>query len=303
MVVRKIALFLIPVFATPAIPAMAEPLALEPMKQWVLNEYDDKCRVSRTFGAGEDEVTLWIDKGGPGPSINITLIGKPMRNPFGPRVRLAFEPGEAIERNYIKLTSSKGRPVLAMFGIEPVSLAPPVQYDDAAPKPGAETVEYSNGLPAGEAEQREAEERLKAIYSLDLSGALEKPVSLPMEGLHQSLMDLLDCTERFVHRVQTTVTSPTKPRDMEEWSAKVSANYPVYLLSREQEGSVSVRLTINKTGRASFCEVTKYSGPASFNDTACLQLLTHARFDPATDKDGNAAASFYSTTVVYSIRK
>ena len=60
-----------------------------------------------------------------------------------------------------------------------------------------------------------------------------------------------------------------------------------------------MRLTIDKVGAPTFCEVTGYSGPASFNDTACLQLLRHARFAPATNAAGDPVASFYSTRITY----
>ena len=66
---------------------------------------------------------------------------------------------------------------------------------------------------------------------------------------------------------------------------------------------MAVRLTVNKEGRASFCEVTGYSGPVSFNETACLQLLRHARFDPARNAEGNPVSSFYSTRITYRLNK
>lgn len=283
--------------------ALAAPLTLEPTSDWRLDEYDDKCRISRSFASGEDRVTLWIDKGSTGPSVNLTLIGGPMRNPFGPVVRIAFVPGDAVERNYIKLNSSKGRPVVSMFGVQPIAFSTQPETDARISISGDETVDLSAGVSADDASPREVEARLMAIKSLDLSGALVQPLSLQMEGFPAAMTDLFGCTGKLVERLRTAPASPTTPRDLKEWAAKVSANYPNYLLSQEQEGSVGVRMTVDRTGRASFCEVIRYSGPASFNDTACLQLLTHARFNPARDSDGNPVASFYSTTVTYQINK
>ena len=61
-------------------PLQAETV-LEPSSDWRLREYEDKCRLSRNFGEGEQAVSLWLDQGGAQQTFNLTLIGEPFANP------------------------------------------------------------------------------------------------------------------------------------------------------------------------------------------------------------------------------
>lgn len=292
--------------------ASAKTLTLKPSSDWRLREYDDKCRMSRTYGSGEDRLTLWIDKGGPGPSFNINLIGRPVRSPYGPTVGLTFAPGEEVRRNYIESKSSKGRPVMAMFGVQPVSLAPGKPAPDDTQETDErteETVDLSAGSVSDVVSVETVKARYAAVTSMDLNSGVIEPISLKMDDLLEMAEALFACSQELAIRLEGRTPdgdyikgTPSTPRDMETWAEKISANYPLHLLREGEEGSVGVRLTVNKAGRASFCEVTRYSGPASFNDTACLQLLRHALFNPALDAEGNPRAAFYETTVRYVIR-
>ena len=293
--------------------ALAKTLTLEPSSDWRLREYDDKCRMSRTFGAGGDRLTVWVDKGGPGPSFNITLIGRPVRSPYGPTVGLTFSPGEEVRRNYIESQSSKGRPAMAMFGVQPVSLEPErdIASDAGAKDRGeGETVDLSQANVSDVISVETLKARYATVTAMNLKSGVIDPISLKMDDLLEMAEPLFDCSQKLAIRLEGrtpeggyAIGTPSTPRDMETWAEKISANYPLHLLREGEEGLVGVRLTVNKSGRATFCEVVRYSGPASFNDTACLQLLRHALFNPALDAEGNPRASFYKTTVRYVINK
>lgn len=287
-------------------PASAAPIRLEPASDWELREYDDKCRVIRTFGSDENELTLWIDKGGPGPGVNLTLIGRPVRSPYGAYVRVGFVPGEAVDRNFITASSSKGRPVLGLFGVLPVSLrAEPEGGEDKADAEGEEIVNLTQGSASGVATEETLKRRYAAITSLELSGAVIDPITLELDRVLPMADDLFKCAAALSQRLSRNPAAEgglargVRTVDEASWARQIQENYPAHLWQSEQQGSVAVRLTVNKEGRASFCEVTGFSGPASFNETACLELLRHARFSPAMDIEGNPVASFYSTRITY----
>ncbi|MEQ8410468.1 MAG: TonB family protein [Erythrobacter sp.] len=288
--------------------AAAARLDLAPASDWELREYDDKCRIARDFGTGEDAVTLWIDKGGPGPSINLTFIGRPLRDPSGPTVRFAFAPDEPAERSYVKVTSSAGRPVLALFGVRPMEALPgggETLVAGAAAPMTDETAEPNESESVEEkATDTITHEPLLALEAIELAGAIRASVTLDLAGFDSAMAQLLGCTERLTARLSKGPAdgSPATPREQQRWARKIIMNYPSHLLRDEEEGTVSVRLTINRQGRASFCEVTDYSGPAGFNETACLQLLKHARFDPLRNGDGEPRASFWRTRIIYAIQ-
>lgn len=289
-------------------PASAAPIRLKPTSDWKLLQYDDKCRMTRTFGEGENETTLWLDKGGPGPGMNITVIGRPVRSPYGAYVRVGFAPGEPVDRNFITATSSKGRPVLGLFGVQPVSQAAEKPEGEApAAVQGEESVDFAEASVAEFASIETLKKRYAAITALELSGALIDPLTLELDGVFPMADRLFVCTTELSKQlarkplVEGGAAKGVTTVDAASWAAKIQENYPAHLLRAEQQGTVAVRLTVNKEGRASFCEVTGYSGPASFNETACLQLLRHARFDPARDASGAPVAAFYSTRITYKL--
>jgi len=286
-------------------PAAAK-LDLAPASDWELREYDDKCRIARDFGAGEDAVTLWVDKGGPGPSVNLTFIGRPLRDPYGPTVRFAFGEAEKAERSYIKVTSSSGRPVLALFGVQPMAAVPPMDEPalDENSVASDEEVNLNEAVSGEEGPTQDwVTERLSALGSIELERAIPEPLSLNLDGFADAMTQLLGCTEALSERLSgPRPGSPSTPKDQQGWVQRVIMNYPAHLLKKEGEGTVVVRLTINRKGRASFCEVIDFSGPASFNETACLQMLKQARFTPAKSPDGEPRASFWTTRITYALK-
>lgn len=134
-------------------------------------------------------------------------------------------------------------------------------------------------------------------------GGVIDPITLELDRVLPMADDLWTCTMALTERLSQDRVAAGGKRveavDQQIWAAKIQENYPRHLAMTEQQGSVAVRLTVNGEGRPTFCEVTGYSGPVSFNDTACLQLLRHARFSPATDAAGSPVASFWSTRITY----
>jgi len=291
-------------------PAGAAPVRLAPSSGWELLEYDDKCRMVRNFGSGNNETTLWIDKGGPGPGVNLTVIGRPVRNPKGAYVRIAFAPGQPVERNFITATTTRGRPMLGLFGVQPVALAAETGGEpERGADNGEESVDLTLAEAAGDSSVAALQNRFAAITALELSGAVFEPITLELDAMLPMASDLIECVNKLAKQLGRKpsemggLAKEATTVDVESWAQKIQENYPVHLLQNGQQASVAVRLTVNKEGRASFCEVTDYSGPASFNETACLQLLRHARFDPAKDAEGAPVASFYATRITYRINK
>ncbi|AOL93464.1 TonB family C-terminal domain-containing protein [Porphyrobacter sp. LM 6] len=292
---------------TPA-PAAAAPLVLKPSSDWALKSYDDKCRMIRTFGSGEDELVLWIDKGGPGPAVNLTLIGRAVRSPYGAFTRIGFAPGDLVERSFITAKSSKGRPVLGVFGVQPVSLLPDEALAaDKQRQSGEEQVDFADGALTAVASEATIQQRYAAITALELNGAVIDPITLQIDDMLPMAQQLLACTAALTDRLARASqggadgSTRIKTRDEATWAGKIQADYPFHLLRAGQQGRVAVRVTVNKEGEPTFCEVTAYDGPASFNDSACLLMLRHAKFSPATDAAGNPVAAFYSTRITYRI--
>lgn len=74
-------------------------------------------------------------------------------------------------------------------------------------------------------------------------------------------------------------------------------DYPASALDREEEGSVSVRLSIGTNGRVTNCSVTRSSGSRTLDSTTCRILSSRARFTPGTDNRGNPTTDTVQQTI------
>ncbi|MEO0462675.1 MAG: energy transducer TonB [Pseudomonadota bacterium] len=263
-------------------------LSLEPTSKWTLREYEDKCRLKRTFGVGEDSVTLWLDQGGEQQAFNLTLLGEPFANPYGPGIRI--KPGEEDEiiRSYISVKSSKGRPVLRMYGL---TLVQP---------------EMKRGKDLAEVNVRLGKERVAAVTSLKVSGAGLKGVTLALGPMGEQFERLQTCGTRLegllseAGRALTGEASPPEPLEPGSWLK--SEDWPRYLLRARMEGQLEVRLTVNTKGRASGCTVLSSNRPQLFDDAVCLNLIQRARFKPAVNAQKEPVASYYQTSIAFQIK-
>jgi TonB family protein len=76
------------------------------------------------------------------------------------------------------------------------------------------------------------------------------------------------------------------------WSELVTANdYPAVALMKEQEGTVTVRLDVDRTGVVTTCKVVISAGSAALDDQTCALFRARARYIPAHDRRGRPVAS------------
>jgi len=105
------------------------------------------------------------------------------------------------------------------------------------------------------------------------------------------------------------VEFPTPPPPAPKFSAKGpkargnsgnwvrQEDYPSRAISSGLEGLTRVRLTVGTNGRVADCAVTTSSGHDILDAASCEWLTKRARFDPATDTSGQAAAGTFNTSV------
>ena len=89
------------------------------------------------------------------------------------------------------------------------------------------------------------------------------------------------------------------PIAVADWGPKVQQDYPSLALRNGEQGTVTMRITIDVTGRVSACEVTTSSGSTSLDAAGCRAMMIHARFNPALDKNGNPIASTSTQSIRY----
>ena len=80
-------------------------------------------------------------------------------------------------------------------------------------------------------------------------------------------------------------------------------DYPTRALREEREGTTGFRVTVGTDGRVTSCTVTSSSGSADLDEATCSNVTRRARFNPATDGEGNPTTGQYSSRVRWVIPK
>ncbi len=82
-----------------------------------------------------------------------------------------------------------------------------------------------------------------------------------------------------------------------------SNDYPARALREEREGTTGFRVSVGPDGRVSDCQVTSSSGSPDLDEAACANIRRRARFNPATDGEGQPTSGSYSNRVRWVIPK
>ncbi len=100
--------------------------------------------------------------------------------------------------------------------------------------------------------------------------------------------------------------APPAPRQAEPKSlvgslqGLISAeDYPPSALDNNEQGTVSVTLTVGPSGRVTGCSPS--GGPSSLQSVTCRLLTSRARFSPAQDGNGNPVSSTTSARITWRI--
>jgi periplasmic protein TonB len=74
-------------------------------------------------------------------------------------------------------------------------------------------------------------------------------------------------------------------------------DYPTRALREERAGVTSFRVTVGADGRVASCQVTSSSGSADLDEATCSNVTRRARFNPATDGEGQPTTGTYSNRI------
>lgn len=74
-------------------------------------------------------------------------------------------------------------------------------------------------------------------------------------------------------------------------------DYPTNAIENDEQGTVSVVLTIGTNGRVSDCSVSGSSGSRTLDSTTCRILKSRAKFTPAQDSSGNPTTGTFRQSI------
>ena len=112
------------------------------------------------------------------------------------------------------------------------------------------------------------------------------------------------CPTGVTVRVSQACPEPSRARDLSpdnqaRWSAQIDRDYPPSAQRREEEGTVTMRITVGTNGRVADCAVTGSSGSSALDQAACKGMRRYARYNPALNDAGNPVTATTSQSIRY----
>ncbi len=271
-------------------PAAAAPLQLDPTSKWVVDYREDSCRLSRQFGAGDQQVLLLLSRYGPGDTFRMTIAGKPTRALIRPKIRLRFEPNEeeqqleAVESTLGKLPAILFSPA---FSIDKYEGLGEYRFDDPSTWP----------------DRRElAPQRFAAVRNLTVGVDRSKPLVLRTGPLDKAFGVMTSCIDNLLTswgvdpaREKSLQRRPTPKANPADWIT--TSDYPADMVAAGQPAIVEFRLNIDATGAVTACHIQETTRAKAFDDAVCKSMIRRAKFNPAIDANGVPVASYWRQTV------
>jgi hypothetical protein len=284
--------------ASPAIAQSGkEPLVLKPSSAWHVDYADDRCRLARQFGEGDQQVYAFFDRYGPTEYFRLIVAGKPIRTSSEKgEASVQFGPSEK-EQQILFFKGNSGKFPALVFANN-ARVAGPSEAEWSAIK-AEDRSEWIELAPV-------SEERQKAIRYLAVGKPLRQPVRLETGSMRAPFKALDTCIDNLMTtwgidvekhkaltRRATPVVSPGK------WV--VSGDYPLDMLRSGQPAIVEFRLSVGPDGVPTACHIQSTTRPKEFDDAVCKSVMRRARFDPALDATGKPLASYYRNSVRFQI--
>lgn len=274
--------------------AKAPPVPLQPSQPWVMNYADDSCHLARTFGSGEDTVTIEFRQFAPSRVFEFLIAGraltgsrmKPLVTEFGPDGKPREHPSS------LQGKLSDGRVVY-----EASVRLPDDDYEDSDTGQSGHNWNADFESLAPLKVNHDAEAR---ITQLRIGGPLAKdrllqlgPMDKPMDAMRACLDELLTHwgIDAAAHHSLISRAAPTS--DPSRWLTP--NDYPSALLKKSKSGVVHFRLMVDRQGKPTKCVVQ--TGGSEFDKLTCDLLMRRAKFTPALDAQGKPIASYYSNSV------
>ena len=122
----------------------------------------------------------------------------------------------------------------------------------------------------------------------------------PMEAMRACLHDLvtrwgLDAT------AQDTLSRKATPIDQIGWARQTMEHYPTDMLRVGKSARLPIRLLVGTDGKPTACVALEGFAEPSFERAACTSAMRYARFESALDANGQPVASYFVTTIVYTV--
>ena len=252
----------------------ADAAILTPSTPWKVDYAEEECRLLRTFGTGEDAVTMRLARGSGLQSFDMVIAGnKVPRHGGAMKVTMKLEPQGAEGKfdgysmavpkrseNFIRWFDGDPRILDAVTNKQQVRLSDDKKFDVA--------MLWSDGKSALKALQTCHDDLLKG-WGVDVDAI--RAAKAPAEP----------------------IGSPGR------WVT--NDEYPREEMRQEIEGMVTFQLKVSAEGAVEKCLILHSSNVATFDQLTCKLMMQRAKFKPALDSSDRPITSFYVNRVRWQI--
>lgn len=235
---------------------------LQPSSGWNIDYAESNCALSRSFGTGEEAVSLAIIPQTGGGRVRIALIAKnPDRFTGSGRARIRFDgSGPWATAMYFSAMDAKSGRIGVVRTLR-ADLAPLGQAKTLTLDLGGRELVFAIPQMAG---------ALRALATCE--GDLSKSW-----GADPALI-----------AVRPVAIAP------QNWVT--NNDYPDAALRAQLSGESGVRVSVDIAGKPANCWVVENSGSEALDAKACTIIMHNGRFKPAADKDGKPVMGLWATS-------
>lgn len=274
-----------------AVPAQAKVVEIAPGSPWNVDFGENKCRLARFFGEGENRHLLFFEQYWPGERFGMTVAG-PSYKRFGSSQRTDvrfFSAQSPIETKPFTGTIGEfGRGVI----YSTLALAKSERsgkQDDAA----------AVGVPQLDKDTARQVEFVSLRQRGDEVRLLTGPLDEAFAVLDSCAFDLIGTWGLDVaqHRAATRL-----PRWLNKDAVvrRIVAVYPREALNAGEQAIMRMRVTVSAEGLVEDCAIIKATDTERLESPACKAMLD-ARFEPALDAEGKPMRSYFAESIIYVI--
>jgi TonB family protein len=272
-----------------AMPVQAKVVEVAPSSPWNVDFGENKCRLARFFGQGENQHLLFFEQYWPGERFGMTVAGPSFkRYRSGDRTDLKFFAAqEPIETKPFTGTVGEFGDGVIYSTAGLVKFDEPKNQDETAPvrvpqldKEAARQVEFVS------LRQRGDEVRL-------LSGPLDEAFAV----LDDCSLDLIGTWGLDVAQHRTATRLP-RWINKDAVVRRIVAVYPREALNAGEQGIMRMRVTVSAEGAVEDCAIIKATDTERLESPACQAMRT-ARFEPALNAAGQPMRSYHVESIVY----
>jgi TonB family protein len=278
-------------FAALAAPVEAKPVDIAPSSPWNVDFGENKCRLARFFGEGEDRHLLFFEQYWPGETFGMTVAGPSFKRfQSGIRTDVSFS-GAQKPFQTRPFTGTVGK-----YGSGVIYSTLSLAKDDAA--------RTADEIAPARVPQLDKEIARQAEFvSLRQRGDEIRLLSGPLD---EAFAVLDNCAFDLIGTWGLDVAQHRKATRLPRWINKdtvvkrIVAVYPRQALNSGEQGIMRMRVTVSAQGMVEDCTIIKATNTDQLESPACKAML-EARFEPALDAEGKPMRSYFAETIVYVI--